>query len=113
MYAAGLPVLAALKSPQQYNNKRVVFSSATFNQPLSALQDAFTKVTGVQTKLHTFTYDEVASFSKEFADVCQYIKEYGYYAGEADEIDATKVTAGPFTSFQQWLTRSGIPKQFA
>lgn len=113
MYTApGLPVLAILKSPDRYNGKRVVFSSPGFNLPISAYQDIFKQVTGLPTGHNPFTYDEVVSFSKDFADVCLYIKEFGYWSGGDDEIDATQVTDQPFTTFEQWLRSSTIPAQF-
>lgn len=89
-----------------------MFSSPVFDQPLSAYQQTFERVTGVPAKLGDIKYEDVASFNKDFADVCLFVKEYGYFVGEADEIDATEIVDAPFSTFEQWLKQSTIPAQF-
>ena len=44
--------------------------------------------------------------------MCLFVKEYEYFVGEEDEVDATQVTDAPFSTFEQWLRRSSIPAQY-
>ena len=73
---------------------------------MSAYQQTFESVTGVPVELGHIKYEDIASFSKDYADVCLFVKEYEYFVGEADEVDATQVTDTTFNTFEQWLKQS-------
>lgn len=99
----GLAALAALKAPEEWNDKYIALVGT--NEPFKIVIEQFEKVTGKLAKHNSVPLEEVKKMSEEFEQMYGYFQEFGYFCGW-DVTTGTKAT-GHLTTWEEWLRRSG------